>query len=155
MYRTNHRRDESNAPSKVQGFSGCWTATGGPRPGKVHTCYAYHLHAHADITCICKDLHVRLQLSFGSSPFVQSQLTDMACTFHTAVTIPVQIQCRMAKLQAQREELNKIHQTLDAKVTTKHVMRTCMKCVNVYYVIFKGASFAVHRHIIFLKNCIV
>ena len=40
---------------------------------------------------------------------------------YTAVAIPVQIQCRMAKLQAQGEKLNEIHQVLDAKVTTNHV----------------------------------
>ena len=50
---------------------------------------------------------------------------------YTAVAIPVQIQRRIAELQAQREELDKIHQTLDAKVTTKRVTRTCMECERV------------------------
>ena len=50
---------------------------------------------------------------------------------YTAVAIPVQIQCRMAELKARREELDKIHQTLDAKVTTQHVTRACMECERV------------------------
>ena len=52
---------------------------------------------------------------------------------YTAVAIPVQIQSRIAELQAQREKLNEVHQALDAKVTTKHVARTCMECERVLH----------------------